>query len=258
MMFTKFEKLRFEIDRFNVSPVIANLEKRLRGKGIPVEENIEQIVVGDYGIYYLDPSGVLTKVIIHIVDKEINSRYAIAIKQHVKNEEFNSPDLIKDLHKYHLVKCTTIERAENEGWRKEKYRMSRKQDGGFHYRFVEDNSVVVERDNQRLYVCKNCLRVINPLIDEAYTPTDFDLGHFLSSDLNIVDHLPREGDYSDMCAPNIYQKDWPGISKKYRTLINYQCESPDCLHLTSPLVSTINIYIRTIFLTTNPRTTTLT
>lgn len=228
MKFTGFEKLRLIVDELGAPPVIANLQKLLLGKGIPVNENIEQIVIGDNGIYFIEPSGVLTKVIIHIVDKNVNSRYAKGIRDHVMNNEFDSPELIKDLHKFHLIKCTTIEKAENEGWRKEKYRMSRKQDGGFHYRFVEDNAVIAERDTQKLLVCKNCLRVINPLLDKSYTPSDFDLSKFLSSDMKIVNHLSKEGDYSDVCAPNIYQSDWKEISRKYRALKNYHCENTDC------------------------------
>ena len=51
MDFTKFEKLRLIIDEFGASPVIANLEKILLGKGIPVQENVENIVVGQNGIF---------------------------------------------------------------------------------------------------------------------------------------------------------------------------------------------------------------
>ncbi len=228
MKFTKFEKLSYIIAQLGAPPVIANLEKQLLGEGIPVEPNKERIVIGQNGIFHIDPSGILTKVIIHIVDKNINLRYALKIKQHVEKNEFESPDLIKDLHKYHLVNCTTIERAEREGWRKEKYRMSRKHDGTFYYRFIEDNSIVSEQSNQKLLACKNCLKEINNLLNKHYTTSDFDLNNFLSSDLQITHGLPKEGNYSDMCAPNIYQSDWSEISKKYRALIGYQCENPAC------------------------------
>ncbi len=227
MELTKFEKLRLIIDKFGASPIIESLQKILLGKGIPVQEKAKNIIVGQNGIFFIE-GDVLTKVVIHIVDKNINSKYAIKIKEHVHKEEFGTPTLIKELHKYHLVKCATIERAENEGWRKEKYHMSRKHDGTFHYRFIENNSVVFTQENQKLLVCKNCLKVINPLLSKNYSTDDFNLDIFLSSDVQISHGLPKQGDYSDMCAPNIYQTDWTEISKKYRSLTDYQCQNPDC------------------------------
>ena len=227
MDFTKFKKLRLVIDEFGASPVIANLEKLLLGEGIAIQEHVDNVIVGQNGVFYIE-GNVLTKVVIHIVDKNINTKYAIKIREHVHKSEFELPELIKDLHKYHLVKCITIERAENEGWRKDKYHMSRKHDGTFHYRFIEDNAVAFTRENQKLLVCKNCLKVINPLLSKNYTTDDFDLDKFLSSDVDISHGLPNQGDYSDICAPNIYQADWAEISKKYRALSGYKCQNSGC------------------------------
>jgi hypothetical protein len=227
MEFTKFEKLRLAIEEFGASPVVANIDKALMGKGIPVKGNIENIVVGEEGIFYIE-GDVLTKVVIHIVDKNIDSKYAIKIKKFVQNKEFNLPELIKELHKYHLVNCEMIKRADREGWRKEKYHMSRKQNGEFYYRFIENNAVSTVKEHQQLLVCKNCLKVINLLLGKGYTTDDFDLDGFLSSAVQISHGLPKEGSYSDMCAPNVYQADWGEISKKYRELTNYQCQSSNC------------------------------
>lgn len=227
MKFTDFEKLRLVIEVLGASPVIANLENQFKGEGLSVHENIARIVIGDEGIYHIDPSGLLTKVIVNIVDKNISSRYAAELSQLVHNNDFESLKLLSDVHKYHLLKCKVIERAENEGWR-DKYKMNRRTDGTFFYRFIENNEVYLERENQRLYVCKICLKEINRLLGSSDTREIFDIDDFFSSSVYETNRLPEKGNYSHLCAPNIYQNDWSEISKRYRALIHYQCENPDC------------------------------
>lgn len=227
MKFTNFSKLKLIVEGFGASSVIANLNKQLTERGIPVETSDERLVVADNGIYQISPSGVLTRVIIHIVDKDVRSKYSRNIQEFLRLNDFESHNLISALHKFHLVKCTTIERAEKEGWRKEKYRMSRSQDGGFYYRFIDDQ-VITEKERQKLFVCKNCLKVINSLLDKNDTPSTFDVKLFLSSPIIEEHGLPKQGDYADMCAPNMYKSDWAEISKKYRQLKGYKCESLTC------------------------------
>ncbi len=229
MKFTDFSKLKIVVGELGASPIAAQLEKQLTGSGIPVSENTEQIVVGNNGIYFVTPDGVLTRTVIHIVDKDIGSRYAERIRAFVEDNEFESHLLIKDIHKYHLVKCKTIERAENEGWRS-KYHISRRKNGTFFYRYLEKNSLFKINETQKLNVCKNCLNVINEISENSYTPETFDMAEFLSSDFSIINRLENQGSYEDMCAPNLYRFDWPEISKKYRALKGYQCEFPNCPH----------------------------
>jgi len=227
MKFTDFSKLKIIVGELGASPVVAQLEKQLIGLGISVAENPEQIVVGDNGIYFVTPDGLLTRTVIHIVDKDIGSKYAIKIRAFVKDSKFESHLLIKDIHKYHLVKCKTIERAENERWRN-KYHMSRRRNGTFFYRYLEKNSVFKTNEVQKLYVCKNCLNVINEISKNSHTVETFDMNEFLSSDFSTIKKLENQGSYEDMCAPNLYRSDWSEISKKYRALKGYQCESPSC------------------------------
>jgi len=228
MDFTSFNKLRRVVAQFGASPVVANLDKVLTGEGIGIDANTDQVVVGDNGIYYVDPRGALTKAVVHIVDKNINDAYSRKLKTSVMNGDFDSDDVLKDTHKYHLMKCVTIERADAGGWRKQKYHMSRKQDGCFFYRFVDEDKVLFPRENQKLYVCKNCLRELERVTEEHYSRESFDLKSFLSSDYEAFLNVDRDGKYADECAPNIYKKDWAKISKTYRGLIKYQCENPDC------------------------------
>ena len=227
MKFTGFDELRLVIEGLGASPAIANLEIVFQGEGLSVNEHIDRIVIGDEGIYHIDPSGLLTKVIINIVDKNISSRYAADLSELVHNNEFDSEKVLDNIHKYHLIKCKVIERAENQGWR-DKYKMNRRTDGTFFYRFIENNEVYLERENQQLYVCKVCLKEINRLLDSNDVRETFDVGDFFSSSVNVTNGLPTQGHYSHVCAPNVYQSDWSAISKRYRALTNYQCESPTC------------------------------
>jgi len=227
MKITDFSKLKIIVGELGASPVVTQLEKQLTGLGISVIENPKQIVAGDNGIYFVTHDGLLTRIVIHIVDKDIGSKYAIKIRALVEDNKFESDLLIKDIHKYHLIKCKTIERAENEGWRN-KYHMSRRKDGTFFYRYLDKNSIFKTNEAQKLNVCKNCLNVINEISGNSQTVETFDMNEFLSSDFNIIKKLKNQGNYEDMCAPNLYRPDWSEISKKYRALKDYQCESQNC------------------------------
>ncbi len=225
MDFTKFKRLRLAVEALGASQVVANLEKIFLGEGMDIDDP-ERVVTGASGVYYISPEGVLTKVIVHIVDKSINDRYARKLSQLVNDGLFESDELIKESHKYHLVKCRTIERAEREGW-KIKYKMSRRHDGSFFYRYI-DGHKIIKRDRQKLLVCKNCLEVVNNLMHEHYTVHVFEPDLFLNEDMVSTQGLPSNGDIADYCEPNVYASDWRTISLKYRQLVKFQCEDPNC------------------------------
>lgn len=228
MKITKFNRLKSAIISLGASPTVVVIEKTLLGKGIPVNKNSEHIVIGDNAIYHIEPSGILTKVVIHIVDKNISSRYATNIREKVISKDFENTELINDIHKYHITKCKTIERAEEEGWRKDKYRMSRRKDGTFFYRYIQNNAVYIEKEDQKLNLCKNCLKILNGNLNKNYNISNFNLNSFLNSKIDIPKKLNQSGQYDDLCVPNLYKADWAEISKKYRTLVKFQCENPDC------------------------------
>lgn len=228
MQLTNFERLKLVIGEFGANPIVANLEKTLKGKGISVDDHVEQIVIGENGIYYIDPEGALTKVIIHIVDNNVNSKYARGLKEAVQKGDYDSDYVLDKVHKYHLMKCQTIERAEKEGWRKHRYRMSRRQDGRFFYRYIENNNVLIEKEDQILYVCKVCLKELGGVTGRSYSREAFDLKSFLSSSFKDIMDVEKTGKYANDCPPNIYQKDWNQISKAYRKLNHYRCENPMC------------------------------
>lgn len=231
MDFTSFDKLRLSIKKLGASPVVANLDKSLTGIGVSVDDHADNLVIGEDGIYYVDPSGVLTKAVIHIVDKNVSGRYGGDLEARLGSKQFDDDAVIKDLHKYHLMKCAAIERAEAEGWRKERYFLSRSQDGYFYYRFLKNNDVLLTRDKatrQRLYACKLCLSKLGYLTNKTYKRETFQLKEFLYSDDSELVNVDQKGSYADQCSPNVYRKDWPAISRVYKNLKNYQCEQSDC------------------------------
>ena len=228
MKFTKFENLKNETIKLGATPTFIQLDKVLTGHGIPVTALSKEIVIGNSGIYHIDREGLLTKVVIHIVDKNLSSQYSLKIRPYVISGKFDSSELIKGLNKYHLVNCGTIERADREGWRKDRYRISRRTDGKFYYRYIENNEVFKEKDDQKLSVCKNCLKIINEISGNNFSVSGFKLDKFLSSNFEIPQKLDKQGQYEDMCAPNIYKSDWSEISRKYRELVQYKCENTNC------------------------------
>lgn len=228
MLFTNFAKLKLVVSEFGANPIVAELNKRLTEKGISVDDHADQVVIGENGIYYVDPAGELTKVIIHIIDNNVNSKYARGLKEAVQKGDFESAYVLEKVHKYHLTNCNTIERAEKEGWRKHRYHMSRNQDGHFFYRYIENNSVLIEKPDQLMYACKNCLSELGRVTGKIYKRETFDLEGFLSSSFKDMLGLEKTEKYANDCAPNVYQKDWDKISKTYRSLKGYQCEDPSC------------------------------
>jgi len=228
MIFTKFKELEKIIAGLGASPVVAKLNKALTGQGISIESNTDHIVVGKGGIYYIDPQGVLTKVVVHIVDMNVGSWYANELKASIYNEDFESSLVLKKIHKYHLLKCPTIASAEKEKWQNEKYKMSRRTNGSFFYRFVEGQKILFERKEQKLFVCKNCLRKLSDMTRQKYNRRKFSLEEFLFSEFGYILNLEKKGKYAEEGAANIYPEDWAKISSKYRGLRNYQCEEEDC------------------------------
>jgi len=74
MNFTKFERLKHEIARLGAKPIVAKLDKELLGEGVDLD-NPEQVVTCEGGVYYIDPSGVVAKVILHMVEMPIDASY---------------------------------------------------------------------------------------------------------------------------------------------------------------------------------------
>jgi len=229
MDLTKFGNLQNIIASLGADPVDVELNKVLLGDGIDVDPN--QVVVGETGLFYLDPRGVVTRVLLYIVNKNIgwhkgdkgkNIRNMVALK------DFDNSDLVVACHKYHILNCSTLEQAHIHGW-KDKYKAAKRLDGTFFYRFLDHQTVLQEVRNQPLDVCGNCLRLLNQMTDNQYIKKGFVPDNFFSLSL---EGLNKGVEVNPDCPPppNIYAPDWQDISVKYRKMKGYQCEGENCPH----------------------------
>ncbi|MCB1584324.1 MAG: HNH endonuclease [Xanthomonadales bacterium] len=215
MKITKFLKLTEIVLSLGADPGITKLDAQLKAGEVDVDH--ERLIYGDNGVYYLREDGVLTKVLVHIVDKSIRyvPEYLLFVAE--KNNDYNSVELIQNFHKYHILGCSTLEQAKSQGWR-DKYKMSNNTNGIFMYRLLENNLVKIKLDNQKLNCCKNCIKKY-----ELTTNKKFSLEEFMSEGLTMALNA-NEFQSSKYAKPNIYSNDWDQISNKYKNDQNWICE----------------------------------
>jgi len=191
----------------------------------------EDVIAGHDGVYYLSDDGILTRVLVNIVDKAITRRYMSPAQFGLfEKAQFEDDDLVESLHKYHFLRCKTLENAEKHGWR-DKYKMSHRTDGRFHYRFLEKNEIRAERQNQRLYACKNCLSaaIANGTIDASVERETFEPHELLQPDEgNKTIGLPEQGEFAEQSVPNKYARDWRLIANALKRKKKYRCEGLGC------------------------------
>jgi len=228
---TKFEKLHLAIQLLGASKSAAEIIHQLESER--VEADPSNLVYGESGIYYISPEGVLVKVILHLTDYKLDHGGKSGnINKYINNDQFDSPQVLEDIHKYHLINCSTLQLAKSQGWRG-RYSMSRRTDGSFFYRYLKNNKVFKEIDYQKLNICGNCLKEINTLTHPIkHTKNNFDPAYFFDNSLFDNQNINKDSSvqYSDSIPPNIYPKDWKEISKRYRENVGYQCEDFNCSH----------------------------
>ncbi len=228
MKLTRFENLRTIVEDLGAKQRQEMLIKQLHSGKLDLEP--KNLVFGKDGIYFVNERGILTRVLLHMVDKSLVFSTP-ELKDLVRQGDFENQALIKELHKYHFVNCTTLQRANQEGWR-EKYKISQKRNGTFFYRFVFNYEVEAENENQMLEVCGNCLKHLNAIKGDHYTKTSFTPQLFFSEEFYQqfpAQPLKRDGLTSaQQSSPNVYQQDWADIAAKYKELIGYRCENRSC------------------------------
>lgn len=187
------------------------------------------LVKGSTGLFYVDATGVVSRVVVHIADKDMsymNSR----LRRKVSGSGLNNQTDIEHIHRYHILFCGTLRAAEEGGWR-DKYKMSRNDNGTFVYRFIKNNRVVANLDNQELYICKNCMRELKKL---PKVPSEmrtnwpiFELKTYLNLEIQIP-KMPGDYQQESVSLPNAYARDWDKISKNYKEKIGWRCEDIRC------------------------------
>ncbi len=223
---TQFEKLHTAIRRLGAEQSVERLIREIETGKKDVRP--EELVYGENGIFYVDHRGILKRIILHICDKNVASHYVRDVaREAYEAREFEDRHLIRAIHRYHLINCDTLHRAKAQGWR-DKYKMSSRRDGRFYYRFTNGNEVLAINEEQRLDVCGNCIRELNSRWETEFDRRDFSLGMFFSHGADTPGIEFGGESASEASLPDIYHKDWPMISKKYRSLVGYRCENENC------------------------------
>lgn len=185
--------------------------------------NIIEARSGLFSLILKDNQIYVTKVILHISDFSLSrlKKEPAAYAEYMRGN-YDAPAILEEVHKYHFLRCKTL------NWmfmidRKSRYKQSRRLDGRFHYKFVSGNKVVLDRHDQKLYPCMNCLwQFPRPrggwYQKESFLPEDFFSRTFPS------DWLEDCGYFQDS-RPNVYSKDFARISDRVRELSNYTCKA---------------------------------
>ena len=223
---TRFENLHRAIQRLGAEQSVERLIKEIASGKKEIDP--DKLLYGEDGIFFVDSRGILSRILLHICDKNISSRFfKDGPRVAFDARDFEHKSLIWAIHKYHLINCETLDRAKREGWR-EKYVISPRRDGRFYYRYTNGLQVLVTNEDQRLDVCGNCIKDLNARWQTTFVKRGFLPTHFFSHEA-IQSGIQYGGErQAENCPPNIYARDWSLISEKYRQLVNYQCEGDHC------------------------------
>ena len=137
MNLTRFETLLHEVNKLGATQAIAVLSKNLQTGIADADPN--DIVFGEHGLYLIDERGFFTRVILHIVDKSMN-HFDYDTRRAIESDNFDNANVVENSHRYHLVNCSTLRRANAQGWR-DRYKMNQNLEARFHYRYLSDKQV---------------------------------------------------------------------------------------------------------------------
>jgi hypothetical protein len=207
--FTNFKKLREAIEKLGITSFpqanVSRWETRLQQGTLEIE-SADDIVIGDAEdvLFAVNPeNGDIHKVILYIPQR---------MKHFVERHGYP---------KYHLFHCRT--KALNNFFKgeNEKYCISTRVDGKFHFKLLGEKEVLEKIDNAELDFCGNCMRIYRQRFNQ--TTGSFDLTEFFSTNYSSFFREPTfKFDHDDI--PNIYAQNWEELSTKYKKTKEYTCE----------------------------------
>jgi len=214
--FSKFDDFLSVVKDFTKEELI-QAKLVLQKDGLEIK-SLEDLVINEKDIlYYILPDGTLQRINLYIAE-EIVSDWINEFKPH---------------YKYHIFKCSTIENMFKSG-RKHRYKINTRRDGTFYFRYINSyGRIIKEVENEKIPICKNCLKKYFNLIGKSYFSSKADIyvekfnlenfdkkfGSFFT--LNDFEDLKRA---DNNFISNVYPANWKKISKKVRTAKNYTCE----------------------------------
>lgn len=224
--FTKFNNLLRAVQRIGGQQSNDLLPNSLKDGTADLDD--DKIVFGESGLFYVDESGVVARVIVHITDCNINHHNSIQ-RRDIGNSGVISHDGISECHRYHIFNCDVLERARNEGWRT-KYKMTTRKDGMFYYRFIYNNRIYREIRGQKLYLCKQCITKGQTIFSRNRIVVrwpEFQLLQFLKLEIP-NDSIQGISTIAESSSPSVYSRDWKNISDKFRNSIGWRCQNLSC------------------------------
>ena len=197
----------------------------LNNEGVDIEP--DNFFLTNFGFFYLK-DGCLYSVAAYIVDRNLGHGDLREYTIKKIEQECGEKDFIEILHKVHLTNCKTLEMAERDGWRN-KYKGTDRKTGKYFYRFIRENKVIYKNRDQKLRMCKNCVKLINQHrgVGKKFNVYNFDMDEYLKFSVDSVKKLITNC-YAEYSSPNIYPDDFDEISKKYRESVGWKCKSHDC------------------------------
>lgn len=222
---TKFQELRAALEKLGINEFFDyKLEKKLNAGNFELE-SLDDLVLSSSGIYYVK-NGALSKVVLHISDKETHfiQRNETAFRA-LQSGDFSNGELMKAIHRYHFTYCQKLQEMFVQG-KRHRYHLSKRTDGLFHYSYIHNNKVMKKKSDQKMLACQYCLDNLASITRKTYVKETFQIGEIYNNPA--TDNLLSDTGYRLDCdaVPNIYSKDWPKISAREKKNAEYKCK--DC------------------------------
>lgn len=128
--------------------------------------------------------------------------------------------------KFHVADCKTLKRMQTQG-RYDRYVVTNKLDGSFFVTGVEWPSGDQLEGEARLWVCQNCLKVLNYKGAQQGDPYQlargFSIEEFFSTYSSFFTHLPRGK--AGEAGEEGYTADWTQVAARFKADRDFVCES---------------------------------
>jgi hypothetical protein len=227
MKLTDFRMLKKQVQRIGASPQEYE-HRRLLEQG-RVQLDVKGVVFGKEGIYWISSGGGLTKIIAHAYEWDIGKGVIPKnLKKLILDQNFSHPLVREHLPHYHLFTCDVLQRQLRRGV-VNRVCATRRTDGKFFFRFLNNGEILVARDDFRLQMCPQCLRMLvgMGIGSDENGSKEFSLENYFCNNWQKrwVVGVYRPDDFS---PPGIYPGDWRKIEEAYAAQVGFQCEQPRC------------------------------
>ncbi len=177
--------------------------------------SLEDIIIGVNGeLFDTLPDGTVVKVNLYIAVKSVDKASLWNIEP-------------RDIYKYHIYRCNTIAQMFDSG-RKHRYKINNRDNGTFFYKFTDyQGNILSQRDNQKLNICKNCLKkFLQKQFASDYDVENFNLKDFHQQNSSIFGNIDTSSlEMGEDAKANVYTGNWREVSNKIKNRENYTCQN---------------------------------